>query len=101
MKISKVAWMAILGAAIGLFGFAAPAAWAEDADGDGYDDIYVSPQDDESSDEAARENAGSGFDTPGSFYIDEDDYDAGAGDDGTWSPDVPETSPPEPVDEGE
>ena len=64
-------------------------------------DIYVAPLDEEGSDESLREAAGSGFDTPGPFYIEEDDYEAGAQDDGTWDPDIPDVPPPTIVEEGD
>ena len=62
-------------------------------------DVYVAPLDEDASDEALREETGSGFDTPGPFYISEDAYDAGAQADGTWSPDVPDVPEPEVVDD--
>lgn len=101
MKVGKLAWYAALAAAIVFLGFAAAPARAEDEDGDGYDDIYVAPLDEDGSDEALREGAGSGFDTAGPVTIGEDDYDAGDQGDGTWEADVPDASEPEPVDEGE
>lgn len=63
------------------------------------EDIYVSPLDEDGSDETLSEEASSGFDTEGSFYIDGDDYYSGTSDDGTWDPDIPEVSPPEEVTE--
>lgn len=65
------------------------------------DDIYVAPLDEDGSDETLSEEASSGFDAAGSFYIDEDDYYSGTSGDGTWDPDIPEVSPPEFVDEGD
>jgi hypothetical protein len=79
---------------IGLYVVYVNDAFAEEDD----TDVYVAPLDENASDEALREEAGSGFDTPGSFYISEDDYDAGAQDDDSWSPDVPEVPEPEVVD---
>jgi hypothetical protein len=82
-----------------LLGVGLYAVYVGDAVADEEDtDIYVAPLDENASDEALREEAGSGFDTAGPFYIPEDDYDAGAQADGTWSPDVPEVTEPEPVD---
>lgn len=69
-------------------------AFAEEDD----TDIYVAPLDENASDETLREEAGSGFDTPGPFYISEGAYDAGAQADGTWSPDVPDVPEPEVAD---
>jgi len=66
------------------------------------DDTYVSPSSGDGSDEQLREEGESGFDTPGSLYIPEDDYAAGDQGDGTWSPaNVPPASEPVPVDAGE
>jgi hypothetical protein len=85
VKLFKWAAVVVVAAAAAFFVLpAAPAAADDD------DDIYVAPLDEGGSDEALREEAGSGFDTPGSFYIDEDDYNAGSSEDGTWDPDVPE-----------
>lgn len=67
------------------------AAAEEDATGD----IYVSPADKNATGEEARAEGESGFDTPGPFYIPDDDYAAGAQDDGTWAPDVSDTTSPE------
>lgn len=57
--------------------------------------------DDSSSDEQDRDDAGSGFDTDGGFAIPQDDYDDGDNGDGTWTPEVPDASDPEPVDTDE
>jgi hypothetical protein len=84
----------ILGTA--LFAAQVDNAFAEEEGDD--TDIYVAPLDENASDEALREEAGSGFDTPGPFYIPEDAYDAGVQPDGTWSPDVPEVPEPEVVE---
>lgn len=62
-------------------------------------DVYVAPLDDDSSDEELREDSGSGFDVPGPFYIDGDDYDSGDQGDGTWVTDVPDVPPPTIVEE--
>jgi hypothetical protein len=86
---------AVVAAAVAFFVIpAAPAAADDD------DDIYVAPLDEEGSDEALREEASSGFDTPGPFYIDEEDYEAGSPEDGTWDPDVPEPEASECNDDG-
>ncbi|MGQ9706897.1 MAG: hypothetical protein ACUVWP_07880 [bacterium] len=73
---------------------ATPAVADDDEDNDSViDDTYVAPTDYSGSDEQIREEAGSGFDTTGPIYIDEDDYYS--------DPNIPEPSPPVPVDEEE
>ena len=90
MNLFKWAAVVVVAAAAAFFVLpAAPAAADDD------DDIYVAPLDEDGSDEALREEASSGFDTPGPFYIDEDDYEAGSTEDGTWDPDVPDVPDPE------
>jgi len=102
MRLLKIG-LVVAFAALAVFAFAAAPARAEDADGDGYEDVYVAPLDESGSDEAVREEAGSGFDTAGPVTIGEDDYDQGDQGDGTWEADVPEASEPQPedVDDGE
>ena len=85
MKHLKWAAAAVFTVAAAFFVLSATPAAADEEE-----DIYVAPLDEEGSDEALREEAGSGFDTSGPFYIDEEDYDAGSSEDGTWDPDVPE-----------
>ena len=95
MNLFKWAAVVVVAAAAAFFVLpAAPAAADDD------DDIYVAPLDEDGSDEALREEASSGFDTPGPFYIDEDDYEAGSTEDGTWDPDVPEPEASEDTDDG-
>lgn len=73
---------------------ATPAIADDDEDeGSAIDDTYVAPTDFSGSDEQLREEGQSGFDTPGPIYIDENDYYS--------DPNVPEPSPPVPVDEDE
>jgi hypothetical protein len=89
-----VKWLAVgVLAAAAFCGLRPTPAAAED------DDTYVAPSDEDGSAETLREEGQSGFDTAGSFYISEDDYDAGSGGDGTWAPDVPEPSEPEYVED--
>jgi hypothetical protein len=94
MQLFKWAAVVVVAAAAFFVLSAAPAAADDD------DDIYVAPLDEDGSDEALREEAGSGFDTAGSFYIDEEDYEAGSTEDGTWDPDVPDAGDPEETDYG-
>jgi hypothetical protein len=82
-------------AAAAFFALGAAPAAAED------DDINVAPLDEYGSDETMSEEASSGFDSAGSFYIDEEDYEAGTPGDGTWDPDVPDASDPGEVDDGD
>jgi len=72
-----------------------------DDDIDGYVDlgVDVAPLDEEGSAEYLRESGELGFDKPGPLYIDEADCEAGAQDDGTWVPDVPDVPPPTIVEE--
>jgi hypothetical protein len=90
MKSRKWAAAAVFAAAVALVAFGVTPAGADEEE-----DIYVAPLDEDGSDEALREEASSGFDTSGPFYIDEDDYEAGSPGDGTWDPDVPEPEPSE------
>jgi len=95
VKLFKWAAVVVVAAAAAFFVLPAAPAAADD------DDIYVAPLDEDGSDEALREEASSGFDTAGSFYIDEDDYEAGSTEDGTWDPDVPDVEDPEETDYGD
>jgi hypothetical protein len=81
-------------AAAAFFALGAAPAAAED------DDINVAPLDEYGSDETSSEEASSGFDSAGSFYIDEEDYEAGTPGDGTWDPDVPDPEASEYNEEG-
>ena len=101
MKFLKLNLILAAALAAGCFSLLAAPARAEDADGDGVDDVYVAPLDEDGSDETIREEGGSGFDNAGPFYINEDDYNAGDQGDGTWSPDVPDVPEPTPVEETE
>ncbi len=95
MKLPHL-WLYLAAAlAVGSLSFSAAPALADDGEDDA---VYVAPSDDDGSDEAVRSEGESGFDTPGSLYIDEDDYDAGAQDDGTWEPAVPDVPEPEPIE---
>jgi hypothetical protein len=96
MDLFRWAAVAAVIAAAAFSVWSAPPAVADDDD-----DIYVAPLDEEGSDEALREEAGSGFDTAGPYYIDEEDYYAGSSEDGTWDPDVPDASDPGEVDDGD
>jgi len=96
MDLFRWAAVATIVAAAAFSVWSAPPAVADDDD-----DIYVAPLDEEGSDESLREEAGSGFDTPGPFYIDEEDYNAGSSEDGTWDPDVPDATNPDDVDDGD
>jgi hypothetical protein len=81
-------------AAAAFFAWGAAPAAADD------DEINVAPLDEYGSDETLSEEASSGFDTAGSFYIDEEDYESGTPDDGTWDPDVPEPEVSDDTEDG-
>jgi hypothetical protein len=100
MKSLKLLLCVALAAAAVVFVFkAAPARADEESDDTGTGDIYVAPLDEDGSDETLRDEAGSGFDNAGPFYIPEDAYNEGDQGDGTWSPDVPDVPEPTPVEE--
>lgn len=93
--MSYLKWAAALVfAAAAVFVLPAAPAAAED------DDIYVEPLDEDGSAETLSEEASSGFDSAGSFYIDEEDYEAGTPEEGTWDPDVPEPEASAEAEEG-
>jgi hypothetical protein len=92
--MSMLACSALLVLGVSFILTATPAI-ADDDEGDEsvLDDTYVAPTDFSGSDETLREEAGSGYDTPGPIYIDENDYYS--------DPNIPEPGPPVPVDEEE
>ena len=65
------------------------------------DDIYVAPYDESTtSDEDAKAQSNSGFDTSGPLAIPQSDYDSGVSSDGsTYTPSVPDVPEPVEVDE--
>ena len=93
-RINKLAFLVAFAALFLLMGMTANQAIAEDDDDDDtilYYAPYTDDPDDPDADlETLKGESGSGFDTPGPFYIDPDDFDENTSDEGYYDPDIPE-----------
>ncbi len=101
MRINKLAFLVAFAALFLLMGMTANQAIAEEEDDDTI--LYYAPYTDDPDDpdadlETLKGESGSGFDTPGPFYIDPDDFDEYTNDEGYYDPDIPEPPAPEEVE---